>query len=416
MRLPVIFIVVLLILALIIDGIILYALGAKGVRHCKRSRIWYAISCIPFYGLLIAMFCMNPRSENDDVLPLMWIVFTFVSVYIAKALYAIFSIIGVALNKVRQQKEKAKARRNILGYIGLGLGAVMLALLWIGVFSTRRVIDVERVRVESSRLPDAFDGYRIVQFSDAHVGTWGTDTTFISNLVDSINGVGADMIVFTGDIVNRRTEELRPFLNILSRLHARDGVYSRLGNHDYGDYIDWKNPAEREANNQLLAKWEKDMGWDLLNNEYRTIRRDSANMMLIGVENWGEPPFPTYGNLKKAYGPTSRYPERNLNDSNFKILLSHNPEHWVREVTKESNIDLTLSGHTHAMQSMIKIGSFKWSPCVFKYKTWGGLYKNEEDGTDHQIYVNIGSGEVGMPSRVLNAYPEVTVIELKKKS
>ena len=277
---------------------------------------------------------------------------------------------------------------------------------------TRNNIDIVNVEFSSPKLPAAFDGYRIVQISDLHTGTWGTDTRFIERLVDSVNAQKPDLILFTGDIVNRQSAELAPFLGVLSRLHARDGVYSVLGNHDYGDYVDWPSAEEKRANLQLLKDWQRQIGWKLLNNSHTQIISEGDTIQLIGVENWGEPPFHQYGHLIEAY-PISRDSIFNLNDNRFKILMTHNPEHWRMEVSKISNIDLTLSGHTHAMQTEFKIGNWKWSPAVMRYPLWGGMYTTDNpQGEPMSIYVNIGAGEVGMPFRI-GATPEVTVITLR---
>lgn len=413
MRLPLIFIIIMMVFALAVDAYIVFDI-VKGGQKRRNTRRWiYAATCIPFYGLIIALFFMPVRSENQTVLPVMWIVYTIVSFYAAKLGYVILSALGRLISLFRKNnQEKIRKNSKIAGIVA---AIIIFVVLWIGVGYTRHRIEVNHVTVESAKLPKSFDGYRIVQFSDAHVGTWGNDTTFISSLVDSINAQHPDMIVFTGDLVNRETSELKPFLNVLSRLEAPDGVYSVLGNHDYGDYMDWKNPEDREKNNRQLARWQKEMGWDLLNNEYRVIRKGDETISLIGVENWGEPPFGQYGDLNQAYGPSERYPDRNLKDSTYKILLSHNPEHWVEMVRPDSNIDLTLSGHTHAMQMMVKLGKLRWSPSAFKYSTWGGLYEGEDRDAGEQLYVNIGAGEVGMPARLLNAYPEVAVLDLKRK-
>ncbi|MBD5287465.1 MAG: metallophosphoesterase [Bacteroides sp.] len=372
------------------------------------------------YGLLVAVMCIPVRDESSDILPVMWLLYSFLTIYISKIVYALISLITrlcsfISKGRIRERRYERDIKRGNVGVkIGMILAFCTFFLLWWGVFFTRREIRVNQVTITSAKLPAAFNGYKIVQFSDAHVGTWGNDTTFISKLVDRINGLKPDMIVFTGDIVNRRTDELQPFLKVLSRLKAKDGVYSVLGNHDYGDYIDWKNEADHKRNNELLARWEKEMGWRLLNNERAFVTKGNDSIVLIGVENWGEPPFPEYGRLTEAY-PSHRDSTYNLNDSRFKILLTHNPEHWSREVLNISNIDLSLSGHTHAMQMMISIGNWKWSPSVFKYSRWGGLYKEKsKSGEPMNLYVNIGSGEVGMPSRIGSAYPEITEIILHR--
>lgn len=412
MRLPFFFLIILAILALVVDCYNLHDITRRvSERHRKAWRLGYYASMLIGYGLLIAIMCIPVRKKDNDIIPVMWLLYSFLSIYISKILYALISLIGRIGAWISGRRHK---KGTFAGVSGLILAIGTFIVLWWGVFFTRREIEVNKITIASSKLPESFNGYKIVQFSDAHVGTWGQDTTFIAKLVDSINSMKPDVIVFTGDIVNRRTDELRPFLKTLSRLKAKDGVYSVLGNHDYGDYIDWKNEEDHKKNNQLLAHWEKEMGWKLLNNDHDFIVKGTDSIVMIGVENWGEPPFPEYGRIRDAYNvsPDSVY---HLNDGRFKILLTHNPEHWNREVLRISNIDLSLSGHTHAMQMMLRVGGWKWSPSVFKYERWGGLYKERnEDGYPMNLYVNIGAGEVGMPSRIGSAYPEITEITLQR--
>ena len=414
MRLPFVFIIVLLGISLCVDGYILYDIRSKITERLRRKvSVLYIISALLCYALLFAVMCMPVRKESDGILPVMWILYTYLSIYVSKIVYLVFSIIGrIAGIYIKRVKRK---RKDYIARTGIVIACLTFMTMWTGVFYTRHHVETKRVEVFSDRLPDSFSGYKIVQFSDAHVGTWGTDTTFISRLVDRINSLNPDMIVFTGDLVNRETKEMEPFLPVLSRLKAKDGVFSILGNHDYGDYIDWKNPSDHRANNLLMAGWQRQIGWQLLNNERRMIIHGNDTIVLLGVENWGEPPFHQYGKLTDAY-PLNRDSIYNLNDHRFKILLTHNPEHWVREVTKIGNVDLTLSGHTHAMQMMLSAGDWKWSPSGMRYPTWGGIYKADaKDGTPMNLYVNIGSGEVGMPSRLGTAYPEITELILKKK-
>lgn len=274
--------------------------------------------------------------------------------------------------------------------------------MWWGALFNRFALDVKPVEVTIPNLPESFNDYKIVQISDLHVGTFNTNTAYVEKVVNEINSLNPDLIVFTGDIVNRKTSELMPFIPILSRLHAKDGVISILGNHDYGDYASWKTEAAKQSNLQLMIDSQKRMGWKLLLNETEMINRGTDSIAIIGVENIGDPPFHSYGDLNKAY-PT-------LDDSVTKILLSHNPAHWQADIrgNKDVNIPLTLSGHTHAMQfSMGKI-----SPARLRYKYWGGLY-DDKGVTDNRLYVNIGVGTIGFPARI-GATPEVTLITLKK--
>ncbi len=406
MRIPVPALIALFILSFFVDWYIF-----RDIRQYLRGRSrkflsWaYAIVSVLLWILLIVIACLPLRDQDRSTEVVMWLLFGYLSIYFPKALYTICSLIGRLFHR------KGKKNLNIGAMIGGPLAVILFIVMWWGVFFTRRDLEVVNVEIESPRLPASFNGYRIVQFSDAHVGTWGQDTTFVSAMVDSINALHPDAIFFTGDIVNRRTSELLPFVKILSRLNAPDGVYSILGNHDYGDYIDWKTPEEKKADHQLLIDLEKKMGWRLLNNESAWIRRENDSIPVIGVENWGDPPFKCYGDLSKAYG---KEPGSDLNDGYFKILLTHNPAHWTEHVIKESNIDLTLSGHTHAMQAAIGPIGHRWSPAVFRYKQWGGLYNElAKDSTDMRLYVNIGSGEVGIPTRIGTARPELTLFELK---
>ena len=279
---------------------------------------------------------------------------------------------------------------------------VAFVAMWWGALINRFNIDVKEVDIPTSDLPKGFDGYRIVQISDFHTGTYGNDTTFVAKVVDTINSLDADLVVFTGDIVNSRSSELAPHVKPLSRLKAKDGVFSIMGNHDYGDYADWPSKAAKDSSIQYLKDLQSSMGWRMLNNSSVKIFHGGDSIAVIGVENIGDHPFPIYGSLTKAY-PT---PE----DSVFKVLLSHNPAHWNDSISGNSriNIPLTLSGHTHAMQMEIA----GVSPAVWRYSTWGGLYADAD--SVHRMYVNIGVGTVGFPSRI-GANPEITVLKLIKK-
>jgi uncharacterized protein len=258
-------------------------------------------------------------------------------------------------------------------------------------------------QIEFTTLPDAFDGFRIVHISDLHVGSFHGHKDQVRHAVKIINGQQPDMIVFTGDLVNNFTAEIDGFIDILAELHAPYGVYSILGNHDYGDYYQWESEAEKERNfDDMLVAQEK-MGFRLLINEWDSIVIGGDKIALIGVENWGEPPFPQYGDLQEA--------SRGTEDLPFRILLTHDPTHWDAEVLAQNDIALTLAGHTHGMQFGIENRVFRWSPSKFKYPRWAGLF--EEDG--QFLYVNRGLGYVAFPGRI-GMPPEITVIELRAPS
>lgn len=406
MRIPVAAAVILFLFSFLTDFYI-----HKDICGATKRKFWrvaYLVSSVLCWMLLIAVLCMPRRSEDSDILPIMWMLYTYLSIYVAKMGYVICSLAGRLL-KAAGKLNKAVPISRIVGIIA---GLALFFSMWWGVLYTRHHIEVTALEISSPQIPKPFSGYRIAQISDLHVGTWGTDTTFVSQLVDSVNSLHPDLIVFTGDIVNRQTKEVFPFLNTLSRLHAPDGVLSILGNHDYGDYMDWQEEGAREENNRLLAECQKKMGWDLLNNERRFMVRDNDSIMIVGVENVGDPPFPSYGDLEVALS-SSKDSLYHQNDRRFKILLSHNPAHWDESVSHETNIGLTLSGHTHAMQCEINLFGWKWSPAKYRYEQWGGYFERINDqGQPVRLYVNIGAGEVGMPSRLFRAYPEITLITL----
>lgn len=281
--------------------------------------------------------------------------------------------------------------------LALVLPALMLMLVVYGFFFGWRHIVVRRAVCESPLLPEAFDGYRVLQLSDLHVGTFLRNRGFVDKLVDMVNLQEADLVVFTGDLVNVSAEELIPFQHALKQIRATDGVCSVMGNHDYCEYGADKS-AGNIARNQLVLKYmQEKMGWHLLLNEHRIIGREGSEpIALIGVENISRPPFPNYGDLGKAMEGLPR--------GMFKILLSHDPSHWRREVLGKTDVALTLSGHTHAGQ--LRIGKF--SPARWAYNEWGGKYV--EAGA--MLHVSLGVGGT-VPFR-FGAWPEINVIQLKR--
>lgn len=366
-------------------------------RRCTSripSRIHLIISALLILMALVAILIPRRDGDNATLLAVMWMLFGFLTVYVAKYVFVITDILACL------PRFFGHRRLRWLSWTGAALALCVFATEWWGALVDRFRTEDNEVTVSIDGLPAAFDGLRIAQISDLHTGTFGTDTTFVSHLVDRVNALRPDVIVFTGDIVNSRTSELLPHTAPLSRLHAPMGVYSILGNHDYGDYANWPSTIAKKANLTLLKSLQEEMGWRLLLNETTMLHRGSDSLALIGVENIGDPPFAIYGSLPAAYP--------DLSDGVTKILLSHNPAHWADSIasTPAINIALTLSGHTHAMQ--IKVA--EWSPAAWRYKQWGGLY-HDADST-HALYVNIGAGTVGFPARI-GATPEITLLTLK---
>ncbi|PQV45958.1 hypothetical protein CLV33_1117 [Jejuia pallidilutea] len=294
------------------------------------------------------------------------------------------------------------SRRKFISQIALGLAAVPFASLLYGMYRGKYRFRVLNYTLHFEDLPEAFDGYKITQISDIHSGSFDNREK-IEYGVDLINKQQSDAIVFTGDMVNNKSSEMIPWKDLFSTLNAKDGVFSVLGNHDYGDYVRWPSDEAKAQNLQDLISLQKEMGYDVLLNESRFIEKNGARIALIGVENWGAGGFKKAGDLKKA--------SEKVDENDFKILLSHDPSHWENEVIKDKyHYHLTLSGHTHGMQFGIEIpGWIKWSPVKWRYKYWAGIYKE----LGQYINVNRGFGYLGYPGRV-GIWPEITVIELKK--
>lgn len=294
------------------------------------------------------------------------------------------------------------SRRKFVSQMALGLAAIPFSSLLYGMFKGKYDFRVLTYTLHFDDLPAAFDGYRITQISDIHSGSFD-DREKIEYAVDLVNQQQSDAIFFTGDMVNNRSSEMIPWMDVFDKLKAKDGKYSILGNHDYGDYFYWDSEEEKEQNFEELKRIQKDIGFDLLLNESRFIEKDGQRLAIVGVENWGRGVFIKAGDLKKA--------AENIDKDDFKVLMTHDPSHWEDVVIDdEYKYQLTLSGHTHGMQFGIEIpGWVKWSPIKWRYKYWAGIYKE----MGQYINVNRGFGYLGYPGRV-GIWPEITVIELKK--
>ncbi len=383
-----------MLLAVAVDSYIYFAVQRlTSRRFWTELQLWSAVAGILAIAVLLAI---SKKSVSDEgIRGLMWVIFALFSVYLPKTVFTVVDLLASV------PRLWGAHRLLWLEYSGFGVASLAFLLMWWGALVNRFRIQVKEVNVSVDSLPPAFEGFRIAQISDLHTGTFASDTTFVARLVDRINACNPDLIVFTGDMVNRSSSELQPFVSALGRLNARYGVYSVLGNHDYGDYTSWPSAQAKRENLKQLILMQRQMGWHMLNNTTRWLRCGNDSIALIGVENVGDPPFRTYGDLRKAYP--------DITDPNTKILLSHNPAHWVADLGDNpgANIALTLAGHTHAMQFEL----FGLSPAALRYPTWGGLYT---DSLGRHLYVNIGCGEVGFPARV-GATPEITVLTLTGK-
>lgn len=348
--------------------------------------------------------------------PAPWTTYAFASLlalWLSKIVVVVFLLADdlirlgkVALNAVASGPGPYDpSRSRFLALLGLGAAAIPFgALVW-GMVKGATDFRVRRLTLRYPNLPPAFDGFRILQISDMHVGSYHDNQEPLLRAAHLINQEAADLVVMTGDLVNNVATEAEPHLDALSRIRSKYPLLSILGNHDYGDYVQWETPGAKRHNLDTLKAHHKAAGWNLLLNEHRILEKNGERIAVLGVENWGARlGFPRYGNLAAAHRGTEEVP--------FKVLLSHDPSHWDAEgqVTERfQDIDLTLSGHTHGMQFGVNLPQFKWSPVQYAYKHWAGLYEKGRQ----RLYVNTGLGYIGYPGRV-GFLPEITVIELKR--
>jgi len=317
----------------------------------------------------------------------------------------VFRLFEAIFNKITAEPPSSatffKGRRKIIGQLALGVAALPFLSILYGITKGKYNFKVLKYTLFFEDLPPEFDGYKITQISDIHSGSFDKKEK-IEYAIDLINEQASDVIMFTGDLVNSKTSEMEPWKALFSKLRAKDGIFSVLGNHDYGDYMRWPSEEDKTKNFQDMLKLQEEMGFQLLLNTSKFIEKKEARIAIIGVENWGKG-FKQKGDLKQATSQISK--------DDFKIVLSHDPSHWEYEITKdEMHYHLTLSGHTHGMQFGIEIpGLIKWSPIKWRYKYWAGVYKQ----AGQYLNVNRGFGFLAFPGRV-GIWPEITVITLKK--
>ena len=390
----------------------LYALQAIRTltKNFWLTGIYLLVSLVVIVSLY---FLLNSNSSTHfSQPPISYLFGIFLALMISKTLVIIF-MLGEDITRLisgfyfkiftNEQNFYIPSRRKFLSTLALGVAAIPFSALLYGMIKGKYNFKVLKYELEFADLPEAFDGFTMTQISDIHSGSFDNKNK-ISYAVDLINQQDSDAIFFTGDLVNNVADEMDDWKELFSNLSAKEGVFSVLGNHDYGDYVRWNSKEEKLKNLDKLKKIQSEMGWNLLLNENFYIKRKNQKIAIVGVENWGENGFKQAGDLDAAC--------KNINDSDFKVLLSHDPSHWKSRVKNDDrNFQLTLSGHTHGMQFGIEIpGWIKWSPVKYRYENWAGIY--EEKG--RFINVNRGFGFLGYPGRV-GIWPEITVIKLKKK-
>ena len=388
---------------LIVDVLAFYWL--QSITQLITSQILINIINIAFWfftiGLISSIFLLkskldkiNPKRKQLLISSLYGLI---VSSFIPKLIFVIIFSILYFTNYMFSEKESLL----IVPLTGLFSGFLPFFVIIYGVFRTLYRFKIHHVEIKFDTLPQNFDALRIVQISDLHLGSFNFRYHILDRAIKLINHLEPDYIFFTGDLVNNYAWELRGWEDILKQLQAKKGKYAVLGNHDYGDYSQWKSNEAKQKNFEAIKQFYIDIDFNLLLNASKSIEIENDKIAIIGVENWGNPPFKQYGDLEKSL--------KKVKDIPFKILLSHDPSHWKEEVIKKTNIALTLSGHTHGMQAGVRIKNKEWSPIKYKYRHWAGLYKVN----NQHLYVNRGLGWLGFPGR-LGMRPEITFIEFKK--
>ena len=372
----------------------------------NSSYILVSLGVLAFLIYTLSTLDRSKGITTDEMYVFGW----FLVFFVPKLLLTLFMfgedlirfIVGTFTALSGKESFHMPSRRKFVSAIALGVAAIPFASLIYGMYKGKYRYRVLSYQLEFDDLPEAFDGYTITQISDVHSGSFD-NADKIAYGIDLINKQESDVILFTGDLVNNFASEMKNWAQLFSKLRAKDGVYSVLGNHDYGDYADWETQQAKAQNLEDLKALQAQMGWKLLLNEHRWLEKDGERIALVGVENWGAG-FKQAGDIDKA--------SAGLSVSDFKVLMSHDPSYWSERLkTDPKNFQLTLSGHTHGMQFGIEIPGFiRWSPVQYRYENWAGIYKEG----NRVLNVNRGFGYLGYPGRV-GIWPEVTVIELKRK-
>jgi predicted MPP superfamily phosphohydrolase len=419
MRHPIVFIVILSIFIILTDLYAFRGISTLSQSLAVRQRLYiglafWLVTTVGLVWLIWFSLAFKQLTYPETYRNISLFMGFFVLFYIPKLFFNTFQLVNdivgifakvVAILFPSSESITSGARKisrsDFLLQTGIIIAAIpFFSIIW-GIWKGRYNFKTTKFTLEFPDLPEAFIGTKIVQISDFHIGSFSGNPEMVEKAIQLINRQKADYILFTGDLVNNIATEVEEFIPILQKLEAKLGKYSILGNHDYGEYYQWASKEQLQNNMEDLYSHHREMGFSLLRNEAVKLQKDGQEIALIGVENWGLPPFPQYGDLKKSL--------ETVKDIDFKILMSHDPSHWDAEVLNKTNINLTLSGHTHGMQFAIRIPGWRWSPVSMKYPRWAGLYTEGKQ----QLYVNIGIGYIAFPGRV-GTPPEITLIELKK--
>lgn len=351
-------------------------------------------------GLISSILILKIRLDDIDSRRKQLLVASLFGLTVSSFIPKILFVIVISLLYFTNYVFSEKTSLIIIPIFGLFSGLLPFFVIVYAIFRSLYRFKVHHINIKIKDLPDNLAGLSIVQISDLHLGSFNFRYHILDRAVKLINQLNPDLIFFTGDLVNNHAWELKGWDLVLNKLTAKKGKYSVLGNHDYGDYSQWGSIKAKRSNHELIKYFYEKIDFKLLVNESEIIEIDEEKLAILGVENWGMPPFKQYGDLNKAI--------KKVVDIPFKILLSHDPSHWSEEVVKDTDIVLTLSGHTHGMQAAINFKNKKWSPIKFKYKHWAGLYKDR----DQYLHVNRGLGWLAFPGRI-GMRPEITHIEFE---
>ena len=377
----------------------------RNITTNNYIRIGYWVFTLLAYGIILYwILTFNRASRDHQQIQLM--VSAMMIFVLPKLLSVIFLLIGDFTRFVEfgfkyftAKENYFPERRKFISTTALAAAGIFSALAIDGIIFGKYRHTVRKVKLRFKNLPENFKGYKIVQISDVHSGSFFNPQKS-QKAIDLINEQDADVVLFTGDMVNNYADEFKPFIPLFKSIKAKDGKFSILGNHDYGDYGAWNSREEKAQNIPTLKNYQAEAGFKLLRNENIALEKNGEKIYLLGVENWGIKPFPQYGDLDKAL--------KGVPEDAIKVLMSHDPTHFDEVVKKhKTHVHLTLSGHTHGMQFGLDLKNIKWSPVKFKYKKWADLYESE----GKYLYVNRGFGVIAYPGRV-GINPEITVIEL----
>jgi uncharacterized protein len=394
-----------------------YVWQAVKITFGSSKTLKYSYWSITIFAILLLFLAFVVRPEFMRQRFMTFVFSGIFMIYISKILAVLFLFIDDIIRLFRwigsflvsskteigseileKVKESGIPRSEFLAKTAIAVGGLNLGVLSFGIISGAHDYRIHRITLKLPNLPKAFEGMTLAQLSDIHSGSFYNKTA-VKGGVEMLLKEKPDLVFFTGDLVNNEAKELDDYFDIFKKVTAPLGVYSILGNHDYGDYYPWKTTQAKEQNLETLIQAHKDMGWNILLDEHKKLTVNNESIGILGMQNWGSGNFAKYGSLEKTLLRTE--------DFDIKLLLSHDPSHWRAQVVGKTDIDAVFAGHTHGMQFGVEIGDFKWSPVKYRYPEWAGLYQEGKQ----QIYVNRGFGYLGYPGRV-GILPEITIMTL----